>query len=133
MRGTLALAFVIAQATAFAQSPAATPAIDIPKADLEATLARAPAAGVMDQQIRVVDIGKYNVAVGVLHRAAKAKHTAISPAQVTEVYHIIEGAGTFVTGGEMVEPTLSPVDGNTVKVLVGPSTGGTAVRGGQTP
>src|SRR2546425_11755325 len=127
MRGTLALAFVIAQATAFAQSPAATPAIDIPKADLEATLARAPAAGVMDQQIRVVDIGKYNVAVGVLHRAAKAKQTAISHSQVTEVYHIIEGAGTFVTGGEIVEPTPSPADGNTVKVLVGPSTGGTAI------
>jgi D-lyxose ketol-isomerase len=51
---------------------------------------------------------------------------------VTEVYHIIEGAGTFVTGGEMVEPTPSPADGNTVKVLVGPSTGGTAIRGGQT-
>src|SRR5712691_13542653 len=132
MRGTLAIAFVIAQATAFAQSPAATPAIDIPKADLEATLARAPAAGVMDQQIRVVDIGKYNVAVGVLHRAAKAKQTAISHSQVTEVYHIIEGAGTFVTGGEMVEPTPSPADGNTVKVLVGPSTGGAAIRGGQT-
>jgi len=38
---------------------------------------------------------------------------------VTEVYHIIDGAGTFVTGGEMVEPTPSPSDGNTVKVLVG--------------
>jgi mannose-6-phosphate isomerase-like protein (cupin superfamily) len=49
---------------------------------------------------------------------------------VTEVYHIIDGAGTFVTGGEMLEPTPSPSDGNTVKVLVGPSTGGTSIRGG---
>jgi mannose-6-phosphate isomerase-like protein (cupin superfamily) len=97
----------------------------VTNADIRATIRTAPADGVMDQQIRVVDIGKYNVAVGVLHRAAKAKQAAISHAQVTEVYHIIEGAGTFVTGGEMVEPTPSPDDGNTVKVLVGPSTGGT--------
>jgi len=126
MRGTLALAFVIAQATAFAQSPAATPAIDIPKADLEATLARAPAAGVMDQQIRVVDIGKYNVAVGVLHRAAKAKHTAISHAQVTEVYHILQGSGMLVTGGAVA------ADSETAKVLVGPSTTGPSIRNGRT-
>jgi mannose-6-phosphate isomerase-like protein (cupin superfamily) len=106
-------------------------AVDITNADIRATIKTAPADAVMDQQIRVVDIGKYNVAVGVLHRAAKAKQTAISHAQVTEVYHIIDGAGTFVTGGEMLEPTPSPSDGNTVKVLVGPSTGGTSIRGGQ--
>ena len=132
MRGTLAIAFVIAQATAFAQSPAATPAIDIPKADLEATLARAPAAGVMDQQIRVVDIGKYNVAVGVLHRAAKAKHTAISHAQVTEVYHILQGSGMLVTGGAIVDATPVAADSETAKVLVGPSTTGPSIRNGQT-
>mgnify|MGYP003694718315 CR=1 FL=1 len=86
----LALALYSVTTAASAQTPVAT---DVPKADLDATLARAPAAGVMDQQIRVVDIGKYNVAVGVLHRAAKAKHTAIAHAQVTEVYHILQGTG----------------------------------------
>src|SRR2546425_1543214 len=132
MRGTLALAFVIAQATAFAQSPAATPAIDIPKADLEATLARAPAAGVMDQQIRVVDIGKYNVAVGVLHRAAKAKHTAISHAQVTEVYHILQGSGMLVTGGAIVDATPGAAGSETAQHLVGPSTTAPSIRNGRT-
>ena len=99
MRWMLAVAFSAAATAALAQSPppAAIPAVDVPKADLDATLARAPAAGVMDQQIRVVDIGKYNVAVGVLHRAAKAKHTAIAHAQVTEVYHILQGSGVLVT------------------------------------
>ena len=128
----LAVLFVAAQAVTRSQS--GTPqrsAVDIADADIRATIKAAPADGVMDQQIRVVDIGPYNVAVGVLHRAAKAKQTAISHAQVTEVYHIIEGAGTFVTGGEILEPTPSPADGNTVKVLVGPSTGGTSIRGGQ--
>lgn len=128
----LAILVVLAQAVTRSQS--GTPqrsAVDITNADIRATIKTAPADGVMDQQIRVVDIGTYNVAVGVLHRAAKAKQTAISHSQVTEVYHIIEGAGTLVTGGAMLDPTPSPADGNTVKVLVGPSTGGTSIRGGQ--
>lgn len=128
----LAILFVAAQTATRSQS--GTPqrsAVDVTNADIRATIRNAPANGVMDQQIRVVDIGAYNVAVGVLHRAAKAKQTSISHAQVTEVYHIIEGAGTLVTGGEMAEPAPSPADGNTVKVLVGPSTSGTSIRGGQ--
>jgi len=127
-------AILVVMAQAVTRSQSGTPqrsAVDITNADIRATIKTAPADGVMDQQIRVVDIGTYNVAVGVLHRAAKAKQTAISHSQVTEVYHIIEGAGTLVTGGEMLDPTPSPADGNTVKVLVGPSTGGTSIRGGQ--
>jgi len=127
----LAMLFVTAQAVTRSQSGTPQrPAVDITNADIRATIRTAPADAVMDQQIRVVDIGAYNVAVGVLHRAAKAKQTAISHAQVTEVYHIIEGTGTLVTGGETVEPTPLPADGNTVKVLVGPSAGGTSIRGG---
>jgi len=136
MRETAVLAILLVSGGAFgtARAQSTTPArsaVDVTQADLRATLRQAPAAGVMDQQIRVVDIGKYNVAVGVLHRAAAAKQTAISHAQVTEVYHIIEGSGTLVTGGEMVDPVPSPPEGDTVKVLVGPSTSGSAIRGGQ--
>ncbi len=128
----IAILFVAAQTVTPSQSgiPQRS-AVDVTDADIRATIKTAPADAVMDQQIRVVDIGKYNVAVGVLHRAAKAKQSAISHAQVTEVYHIIDGAGTLVTGGEMVDSTPSPADGNTVKVLVGPSTGGASIRGGQ--
>jgi mannose-6-phosphate isomerase-like protein (cupin superfamily) len=127
-----AIAMTIAAVQMPARSqPRAAMAVDVTNADLRATLKAAPPAGVMDQQIRVVDIGKYNVAVGVLHRAAAAKQSAISHAQVTEVYHIMEGSGTFVTGGEMVDPMPSPPEGDTVKVLVGPSTSGSAIRGGQ--
>jgi mannose-6-phosphate isomerase-like protein (cupin superfamily) len=127
MRRALA-AFLVAQATLSAQSPAA---VDVTKADLETTLAKAPPAGVMDQQIRVVDIGKYNVAVGVLHRAAKARQTAIAHSQVTEVYHIMDGSGTFVTGGTIIDAAPVPADSETHKVLVGPSTTGSGIRGGQ--
>lgn len=130
--GALAAAFTVSQAPAVSQSPGPLrSATDVTDADLRATLKMAPADGVMDQQIRVVDTGKYNVAIGVLRRAAKARQTAIEHSQITEVYHIIEGSGTFVTGGEMVDPTPSPAEGTTVKILVGPSTNGVAIRGGQ--
>ncbi len=130
----IAVALALTASQAIMQSQSGVPpraATDVTAADIRATLKQAPPDGVMDQQIRVVDMGKYNVAVGVLHRAAKAKQTAIEHAQVTEVYHIIAGAGTFVTGGEMVDPSPSPASGTTVKILVGPSTNGSAIRGGQ--
>jgi mannose-6-phosphate isomerase-like protein (cupin superfamily) len=108
-----------------------TAAVDVTAADIRAVIKQAPGDGVMDQQIRVVDMGKYNVAVGVLHRAAKARQTSISHAQVTEVYYIIDGSGTFVTGGTMTQPTPAPADGTVVKILVGPSTNGAAITNGQ--
>src|SRR5205823_6471869 len=98
--GVAALIWIVLVAPARGQQSGRTAeAVDVSRADLVAALKQAPADGVMDQQIRVVDIGKYNVAVGVLHRAGKARQTAISHAQVTEIYHIISGSGTFVTGG----------------------------------
>ena len=67
-----AAVFVAAQAVTSSQ-PAAPPrtATDVTKADIRAVTANAPPDGIQDQQIRVVDMGKYNVAVGVLHRSAK--------------------------------------------------------------
>ena len=66
LSGAVAISIVAAQAATPAQSSLPQhAAIDVTQADFERTLARAPAAGIMDQQIRVVDIGKYNVAVGV--------------------------------------------------------------------
>jgi mannose-6-phosphate isomerase-like protein (cupin superfamily) len=106
-------------------------ATDVTNAEIQTVVKLAPAEGVMDQQIRVVDMGKYNVAVGVLHRSAKGKQSAIDHAQVTEVYHIIEGSGTFVTGGTMVDATPADPNGTTVKVLVGPSTNAASIRGGE--
>jgi mannose-6-phosphate isomerase-like protein (cupin superfamily) len=106
-------------------------ATDVTHTELLAVLKQAPPDGVSDQQIRVVDMGKYNVAVGVLHRSAKAKQTSISHAQVTEVYHIIEGSGTFVTGGTMVNATAADPQGTVVKILVGPSQNGASIANGQ--
>ena len=129
----LAVIWVALQAVTSSQ-PAAPPrmATDITKADIRAVIAKAPPDGIQDQQIRVVDMGKYNVAVGVLHRSAKpAQQGAIDHARVTEVYHIIDGSGTFVTGGTIVNARPVPTDNVIHTILVGTSTTGAAIEGGQ--
>ena len=90
-----------------------------------------------DQQLKVVDIGRYNVGVGVLHRGAMGRGapaaagvTGLSHNQVTEVYYIVSGSGTLVTGGGRANPRAELPDSATVKVLVGPSMSG-AFQNGQ--
>lgn len=128
----LGLMFALLSSGAAAQTSAPpTAATDITHAEFMTVLKSMNPDGVSDQQIKVVDIGKYNVAVGILHRSGKAKQSAIAHSQVTEVYYVIGGAGTFVTGGTMSDATAAPADGATVKVLVGPSTTGAGIEGGQ--
>lgn len=126
------LLFAMSSTALSAQSgalPAA--ATDITHAEFATVLKSMNPDGVADQQIKVVDIGKYNVAVGILHRSGKAKQNAISHSQVTEIYYVIAGAGMFVTGGAITNPSVADPQGATVKVLVGPSTNGSGIEGGQ--
>jgi mannose-6-phosphate isomerase-like protein (cupin superfamily) len=108
-----------------------TVATDVTRADFATVLKSMNPDGVSDQQIKVVDIGRYNVAVGVLHRSGKAKQTAIAHNQITEIYYVLAGSGMFVTGGEMPAAVQAPADGTTVRVLVGPSRTGPSITGGQ--
>jgi hypothetical protein len=82
-----------------------------------------------------MDIGKLNVGIGVLHRdAVKDAGTGpvrgISHTLVTEVYYIISGSGTLVTGGAMSNPTPLASDAEVVKVAVGPSLNGSVAQQG---
>lgn len=129
-----ALVSAIAFAPALADAQSGTPpmtATDVTRAEFATILKSMNPDGVADQQIKVVDIGRYNVAVGVLHRSGKAKQTAIAHSAITEIYYVLAGSGMFVTGGTMTNAVAAPADGNTVKVLVGPSTTGPAITGGQ--
>jgi mannose-6-phosphate isomerase-like protein (cupin superfamily) len=134
-RAVLVLAAVLSSSLTprvLTQSPAPpASATDITRAQFATVLKSMNPDGVSDQQLKVVDIGRYNVAVGVLHRSGKARQGAIAHSQVTEIYYVIAGSGTFVTGGRMTNAAEAPADGSTVKVLVGPSTTGTGVTGGQ--
>ena len=129
----LFLALLVAAASPLAaQTPSVpTAATDVTRAEFLTVLKSMNPDGVADQQIKVVDIGSYNVAVGILHRSGKAKQTAIAHSEITEIYYVIDGAGTFVTGGTMPGATAAAADGSVVKVLVGPSTTGPNITGGQ--
>jgi mannose-6-phosphate isomerase-like protein (cupin superfamily) len=108
-----------------------TSATDISREEFLTVLKSMNPDGVSDQQIKVVDIGAYNVAVGILHRSGKAKQTAIAHSEITEIYYVINGAGTFVTGGTMTNATTVAPEGTVVKILVGPSSTGATIAGGQ--
>jgi mannose-6-phosphate isomerase-like protein (cupin superfamily) len=109
-------------------------ATDISKADVEATVQKTASAAVSDQAIRVVSInGEYNVGVGVVHRAKTNGPSAggsVEHSQITEVYHVIEGNATLVTGGMIDNSRESAPDSAVVKVLNGPSTQGGVVKDG---
>ena len=133
-RELLAIGAALAIGSAVVWSQAGpTVSTAVTKADVAAVL-KHPEGGA-DRQIKVVDVGKLNVAVGVLHRDA-VKDTGwpvrgLSHTQVTEVYYITSGGGTLVTGGTLVDQKPFPPDTEVVKVAVGPSVT-SASQNGQT-
>ncbi len=109
-------------------------ATDISSAEVQALVQKTAADRVSDQAIRVVNVnGQYNVSIGVVHRAktsGKDAPSGIEHAQITEVYHVIEGNGTLVTGGTLDNPREIQAESPVVTVLNGPSTGGSGIQGG---
>ena len=108
-----------------------TDATDVPWSEIQAVL-ESPEGGV-DRQVRVVDIGLSNVAVGILHRdaleATDGPTRGIVHTRVTEVYYIVSGSGTLVTGGEVEDRGEMILDGRIHDVLVGPSFTGVSAGG----
>lgn len=133
--------FVLAIPNRFrAQTPNTAPhvprgtATDISSTEILSLVQKTAADRVSDQAIRVVSVnGEYNVGIGVVHRAktsGKDAPSGIEHSQITEIYHVIIGNGTLVTGGMLDNPREVPADSPVVTVLNGPSTGGTAIQGG---
>jgi mannose-6-phosphate isomerase-like protein (cupin superfamily) len=107
-------------------------AVDITAEDVTEVLKHAPPA--VDQQLKVVDTGKYNVGVGVVHRGkstdrADGTVSGIAHHNQTETYIILSGSGTLVTGGTMQDAKEISKDSEAYKVLNGPSANGTVKDG----
>jgi mannose-6-phosphate isomerase-like protein (cupin superfamily) len=101
---SMATAILLA-ATALAQSAPAPSgaAVDIPNSEIQRIAHQNAGAPVSDQQIRIINVNNdYNVGVGVVHRAKTEKQSVggSEHSQITEVYHVISGTGTLVTGGD---------------------------------
>jgi mannose-6-phosphate isomerase-like protein (cupin superfamily) len=97
----------------------------IPVSELNAYTAKAIKYGIVDQQVRSIDIGKVQVGIGMVTRgklvAGGARKGAVAEhEQVSEVYHVIDGEATLQTGPALVNPVKRPPDEKTVVLQNGP-------------
>jgi mannose-6-phosphate isomerase-like protein (cupin superfamily) len=123
------LSVVIAVPPLMAENPQATcnhcPATYIPKSELDAYTKRAVENHIVDQQVRSIDLGKARVGIGMVTRGrlvpgqggedAVAEHD-----QVSEIYHVIEGSATLLTGPDLIDATRRPSTLKTVREQNGP-------------
>jgi len=104
----------------------------ISQEEIQQYFARAKAA-VVDQQVRALDAGKTNVDIGVVYRGKITGTPNVAEHdQVSEVYHIIEGTATLVTGADIAGWKRRPGDQANVRLLNGPGGDGTSIRNGVT-
>ena len=99
--------------------------------EVQAYVKKAQAEKLTDQQIRDVEIGKAHVGIGVVHRprlTAPAPDSVAEHDLVSEVYHVISGSGTFVTGPDLVNMKRRPADLETVRLFNGPGNNASAIR-----
>ncbi len=132
-----AIALIVATSSLVAQNPQPTckdcPATYIASDEIQAYVKRAVAKSIIDQQVRAVDVGKSNVAIGVVHRGKLTTPGAVAEHdQVSEVYHVISGAATLVTGPDLVGRQQRPADDNAVRNLNGPGSNSKSIRNGAT-
>jgi len=150
----LTILLVLLPGITFAQSNPA-PAVAITTEDIKAVLDAAAATKrtIPDNQIRVIDMGTYNLAVGIIHRGPTGGGPAAAPPpaapapgmscgdartgasgprgiyhdDTTEVYVVTSGDGTLITGGTIANGRRSAADSEVTTVLNGPSCSGTMV------
>src|SRR5712692_7397996 len=94
----IGLAVLGLSASAFAQDP--LPATDVTSAQMQAFLKALPRDAITDAPVRVVDVGGYRVCVfGVFRPKTRPGDAIAHETKTAEVYYILEGGGTLVTGG----------------------------------
>ena len=127
MPNILSALLVLAQA-----GSTSIPAIAVTGTDIQATLENAIANGVTDTPIRTIDAGGHHVGVAIVHRGPLASAVAGTiHSEVTEVYSVLEGSGTLVTGGRLIDPR--PRENTARRRMVsGPGWTGNGMEGGVT-
>jgi len=87
----------------------------------------------IDQQVRSLDIGKTNVQIAIAHRGRLERAGGVAEhSLVTEIYYVISGSGTNVTGPELVGSVPRPPTNRAVQTLNGPGHNAEAIRNGRT-
>src|SRR2546428_7510209 len=108
MKSILATVILLSAVSLAAQAPtpagkAGQPATDVTGAEVKTFIDKLPKNAISDLPIRVVDVGGYRVGVFGVFRPKSVKQDAVlHEAATTEVYYMLEGSGTLVTGGTLI-------------------------------
>ncbi len=112
-------------------------AVYVPKSELDGYNQRAIEHKLVDQQVRSVDVGKVQVGIGSIYRGklgqATGQENIVAEAvaeheQVSEVYYVIEGSATLMTGPDLVNPKPRPSTLKTVREQNGPGFSATSIK-----
>jgi mannose-6-phosphate isomerase-like protein (cupin superfamily) len=109
------------------------PGVYVPNDEIQAYVKKAIAEKRIDQQVRDVEIGKSNVAIGLVYRGkldSPAPDSVAEHDQVSEVYHVIDGSGTLMLGPDIVGFKRRPPTNEAVRLLNGPGGNGSSIRNG---
>jgi len=115
---------LMASGTIFGQTapklPPSPAAVDVTAAEIQAFLKAHPYG---DDMMRMIDVGSINAGVSLLRyqKSTAPRTTAIIHSDVPEVYYVISGEATFVTGGTMENVKDMPAGNPAVKELSGPT------------
>jgi mannose-6-phosphate isomerase-like protein (cupin superfamily) len=92
-----------------AAPPAPPPATFIGAAEIDATLRESIAKNTLDKRVALAPGARGIVRVGIVHRSTQEPR-ALMHDELTEIYQIIEGSGTLLTGGAMTDcaPVADP-------------------------
>lgn len=154
-KGLQVVAMLIAASPAVGWAQAPKDGVYISDEDVKAVLKHSADTKrtIPDNTLRVIDMGKYQLGVAVVHRGAMAGGgnagsgaTAANPAPVcgeqrpgatgptgvlhddtAESYVVISGSATLIMGGAIVNGRRSAPDAEVTTILNGPSCGGTMV------
>jgi mannose-6-phosphate isomerase-like protein (cupin superfamily) len=108
------------------------PATDVKATDIQAVLQRVAANNtpVTDTPVRTIDAGGHNIGIGVVYRPKDAHGGSASHDKVSEVYQVLSGSGTLVTGGTIVDPQRRTNVQEEVTQINGPGVSGSRIEGG---
>ncbi len=109
----------------------------VPKSELDAYNQRAIEHKLVDQQVRSVDVGKVQLGIGSIYRGrlgnAQGLENQVAEAvaeheQVSEVYYVIEGSATLLTGPDLVDTKPRPSTLKTVREQNGPGFSAASIK-----
>ena len=118
-------ALLLSLVTFSANSQEPLDATDITAAEIEAFIDAFPDDRISDRPIRVIDVGGYNAAVnGAFRPQSQPGGATRHQTSVSEIYFILSGSGTLITGGKIENEVIRTSRGGRLIIR------GSGIRGG---